>query len=217
MTADSNSTISPSSTNGAVAIPEGSYQTFVFSAKPGYSISSVTVNGKALSKSERDEGRITLCGGFALNSTIVVKSVVTGGISKIESEWLSHSDFRALTGIPQTPGVDVSIYYKYDWYVPASDLDRIKYDVIQQKYMGWEGYVDDVVVIIVDMVILVYFKIPLPPEISPMGLLMDAIKLEMGENFWKRAKETDEGNGVHISFIQDVTTGGIYKVEFTPQ
>lgn len=115
MTTDSNSTISPSG-SGIISIPEGSYQTFVFSARPGYSISSVTVNGEPLPKSIRDEGRITLCGGYsAVNSTIVVKSIVTGGVSKTTMTW---------------NGFD----YRYYWYVPSSEVGGLFWRTLDSSY-----------------------------------------------------------------------------------
>jgi hypothetical protein len=68
-TADSNSVISPS---GAVGVPNGSNQTFAFSAKSGYSLSSVKVDGTALTQQQMNLGSYTFANVTAAHTIDVV-------------------------------------------------------------------------------------------------------------------------------------------------
>ncbi|MCL2032541.1 MAG: hypothetical protein FWG96_04670 [Methanomassiliicoccaceae archaeon] len=72
-TADSNSTISPS---GAVSVQPGSSQTFIFSANAGYTLSSVTVDGTALTSAQMTARSYTFSNVTA-DHTIDVKSIRT--------------------------------------------------------------------------------------------------------------------------------------------
>jgi hypothetical protein len=72
-TADSNSTISPS---GTTIVQTRSSQTFTFSAKPGYYISSVTVDGVALSQAQINIGQY-IFSNVIKNHIIDVRSLPT--------------------------------------------------------------------------------------------------------------------------------------------
>ena len=71
-TCDSNSTINP---NGPQVVSKGGNQSFTFSAKSGYMISSVTVDGVALSQAQMDIRSFTFA-NVTVDHTIEVKSVV---------------------------------------------------------------------------------------------------------------------------------------------
>ena len=74
-TADDGSTISPS---GTVTVPYGENKTFLFSAKPGYQIKAVFVNGVAISSTELASGAYTFSNVMS-NHTISVVSEVEAG------------------------------------------------------------------------------------------------------------------------------------------
>jgi hypothetical protein len=72
--ADSNSTISP---DAKVAVSGGNDVTFTFSAKTGYHVASVTIDGIPLSQAQIDSGYYTFR-NVVMNHTIEVKSSVGG-------------------------------------------------------------------------------------------------------------------------------------------
>jgi len=74
-TAGDGSTISP---NGTVTVPYGENKTFLFSAKPGYQIKAVLVNGVEISSAELASGAYTFSNVMS-NHTISVVSEVEAG------------------------------------------------------------------------------------------------------------------------------------------
>ena len=74
-TADGGSAINPS---GTVTVPYGENKTFLFSAKPGYQIKAVYVNGVAISSAELASGAYTFSNVMS-NHTISVVSEVEAG------------------------------------------------------------------------------------------------------------------------------------------
>jgi len=73
--ADSGSTITPS---GVISVDEGNDQTFVFSAKPGYKIADVWIDGiYPLSQSQIDSGEHTFI-NITADHTIEVKTTLNG-------------------------------------------------------------------------------------------------------------------------------------------
>gem|GEM_PF-1517609 len=75
-TSDSSSSLSPV---GKVAVTGGTSQTFAFSANAGYVVSSVTVDGMALSQADIDLGQYTFR-NVGTNHSIDVKSRVAGNV-----------------------------------------------------------------------------------------------------------------------------------------
>jgi len=63
--------------SGTVAVPKGANEKFVFSAKTGYKISAVLIDGVPLTRAEIDKGSYTFFDVIA-NHTIVVTSTVKG-------------------------------------------------------------------------------------------------------------------------------------------
>jgi len=74
-TSDSNSSISPV---GTVTVQSGDSRTFVFFASPGYSISSVTVDGRSLTNDKIALGQYTFA-NVIMNHAIDVKSIYNPG------------------------------------------------------------------------------------------------------------------------------------------
>jgi len=71
-TADPNSTISP---KGVVGLLNGASQAFTFSAKSGYFVSSVTVDGVPLSQSQMDLGKYTFTGLTSDHTIDIISSL----------------------------------------------------------------------------------------------------------------------------------------------
>jgi hypothetical protein len=104
-TANSFSIISPS---GTVAVLNGTSQTFTFSAEAGFFVSSVTVDGLALSQPEISQGKYTFTNVTA-NHTIEVKSIrkiPPGGTAYYESYWVGLTEYRLMI-IPESALVTI--------------------------------------------------------------------------------------------------------------
>ena len=72
---DSNSAITPSGTNGQLSVEGGNSQKFTFSAKPGYQITKVLVDGVALTQSQIATGSYTF-NNVNMNHNISVESAI---------------------------------------------------------------------------------------------------------------------------------------------
>ncbi|MCL2148506.1 MAG: hypothetical protein FWH47_04110, partial [Methanomassiliicoccaceae archaeon] len=98
-TADTSSSLSPV---GKVAVTGGASQTFAFSANSGYVVSSVTVDGRALSQADIDLGQYTFR-NVGMNHSIDVKSRAASNIPiRIGGGDGGHAEYSVDGGAFQT-------------------------------------------------------------------------------------------------------------------
>ena len=133
-TSDAGSTISPS---GVVAVPKGADKTFTFSAKNGYYVSAVIVDGKSLSIGQIDAGSYTFM-DVNMNHTIEVRSiagtrgdlilkieVMTGeGYAEYSINGSLYTKYTGVVGLPDFADIGVKAYagegFEFEkWVTPA--------------------------------------------------------------------------------------------------